>query len=302
MRWKRTGGRDVIDTRGSGGGRRGGGFGGGRMPMPGGGRGRIGGGIGLVGVLLFLAVQLLGGGGSGYSVAPAFDEPAAPIEGQPIPASQDPERDLRDFSAYVFTDAQDGWEETFRQAGRAYDRAELVLYRSGLRTGCGGATSAVGPFYCPADQRVYLDLSFYRDMETQLRASGDFAWAYVIAHEVGHHVQKLLGTSDEVRRLQADSPGESNELSVRLELQADCYSGVWARSVYEEGALEQGDLEEAITASQAVGDDRLQESARGSVDPDSFTHGTSEQRARWFETGRREGDAGACDTFGVETP
>ena len=311
MRWKRTPSRDVIDMRGGGrrrGGFGGGGFGRGRgrmpMPLPGGGRGRVGGGIGLIAVLLFLAVQMLGSGGSssGYPVAPAFEEPPAPIEGQPIPASQDPERDLRDFSAYVFTDAQDAWEEIFRDAGRDYDRAKLVLYRGGVRTGCGSASSAVGPFYCPADRRVYLDLSFYRDMERQLQASGDFAWAYVIAHEVGHHVQNLLGTSGEVRRLQADSPDDANELSVRLELQADCYSGVWARSVSEEGALEQDDLEEAITASQAVGDDRLQRDAGGGVDPDSFTHGTSEQRARWFRAGERAGDANACDTFSVDDP
>jgi uncharacterized protein len=178
----------------------------------------------------------------------------------------------------VFLDAQDMWARTFAEQGRHYRRAKLVLFRGAVQTGCGSASSAVGPFYCPGDGRVYLDLSFYRDMERQLGAGGDFAWAYVIAHEVGHHIQRELGTSDKVRNLQRESPDEANSLSVRLELQADCYGGVWARTVYDQ--LDPGDIEEAIAASEAVGDDRLQSRARGSVDPDSFTHGTSEQRAR----------------------
>ena len=214
-----------------------------------------------------------------------------------IPASQDPERDLRDFSAYVFTRAQEDWERRFERDGKRYERAKLVLYRDGVSTGCGSASSAVGPFYCPADENVYLDLSFYDDMARQLGAPGDFAWAYVIAHEVGHHVQQQLGTSDEVRRLSQESPGEANELSVRQELQADCYSGVWAYSVFAAGDLEEGDVEEATTAAAAVGDDRLQRRAGGSVNPDSFTHGTSEQRTRWFERGRTSGDPADCDTF-----
>jgi uncharacterized protein len=176
-----------------------------------------------------------------------------------------------------------------------------VLYRNGVATACGDATSDVGPFYCPGDQRVYLDLSFYGDMHDRLGAGGDFAWAYVIAHEVGHHVQNRLGTSSEVGRLQREHPDAANELSVRLELQADCYAGVWAHSVYREGDLEQGDIREAIGASEAVGDDRLQ-SATGRVDPDSFTHGTSEQRARWFNAGRERGEPGDCDTFSVDEP
>jgi uncharacterized protein len=176
----------------------------------------------------------------------------------------------------------------------------MVVYRGGVRTdGCGAASSAVGPFYCPGDERVYLDLSFYRDMKSQLGASGDFAWAYVIAHEVGHHVQKLTGTSAQVRKLQASEPDQANALSVRLELQADCYAGVWAKAVFDQ--LEQGDLEEAINASQAVGDDRLQRRARGSVDPDSFTHGTSAQRAKWFHAGYDGGQPAACDTFSTDS-
>jgi uncharacterized protein len=294
MKWRRLEKTpDVIDRRGA---RTGGG-----MQIPGGLRG-AGGAAGVIGILIILAIQLIGGGGAGsaFDVDNQFgDQVGAP--GDPgsaaIPANQDPERDLRDFSAYVFTRAQQDWERTFERQGSAYDRAKLVLYRDGVSTGCGSASSAVGPFYCPADQNVYLDLSFYDDMSSQLGAQGDFAWAYVIAHEVGHHVQRQLGTSDEVRRISSQDPGRANELSIRLELQADCYSGVWAYSVFAAGDLEEGDVEEATTAAAAVGDDRLQRRASGRVDPDSFTHGTSEQRTRWFEKGRASGDPADCDTF-----
>jgi uncharacterized protein len=289
MRWRRGGGRDsdLIDLRGGGGG-----LGRGGLPV-----GRVGGGVGLVGVLVVLALQLLGGGGA-YSVPTGFDDGTGAPGQQPIPAAQDPERDLRDFSLYVFSNANDTWAGTFRRQGRRFKRARLVLYRSGVRTGgCGSASSAVGPFYCPGDGRVYLDLSFYDDMASQLGASGDFAWAYVIAHEVGHHVQSLRGTSEEVRRLQRADPDQANALSVRLELQADCYAGVWAHAVFDQ--LDQGDVEEAIAASEAVGDDRLQRRAGGSVRPDSFTHGTSEQRARWFSTGQASGEPADCDPFSV---
>jgi uncharacterized protein len=290
MRWRRPGkSGDVIDARGGGGG------------MPGG-RVAIPGGLGIAGVIVFVLIQLLGGGGGGpaFGVDNQFGETPQAPEAQGIPADQDPERDLKDFSAFVFIRAQDTWEELFQRAGRPYERAKLVLYRGGVSTGCGSASSAVGPFYCPADQRVYIDLSFWNDMERQLGAPGDFAWAYVIAHEVGHHVQQQLGTSDEVRRLQSENPEDRNPLSVRLELQADCYAGVWASTVFEE--LEPGDIEEAITASEAVGDDRLQGRAGGSINPDSFTHGSSEQRARWFNRGRERGEPGDCDTFAVDNP
>ena len=166
---------------------------------------------------------------------------------------------------------------------------------------CGDATAAVGPFYCPADERVYLDLTFYEDMRSQLGASGDFAWAYVIAHEMGHHIQLITGTSAEVDRLSRESPDEANELSVRQELQADCYSGVWASTIFAEGDLEAGDLDEAFGAAEAVGDDRLQEQAGGRVNPDSFTHGTSEQRREWFERGYESGAPADCDTFAAES-
>jgi predicted metalloprotease len=252
---------------------------------------RAGGGLGLTGVLIFLAIQLLGGGSS-FDVPVGFDGGTTSAQGEPIPASQDPDRDLRDFSAYVFTDVQDSWARTFKAQGRDYERAKLVLYSGRTGTACGAGSAAQGPFYCPADRRVYLDLSFYRDMESQLRAGGDFAWAYVIGHELGHHVQNLLGQSDKVEQLTRENPGDRNALSVRQELQADCYSGVWAHSVFDQ--LEKGDIEEAMAASQAVGDDRLQGSR---ANPDSFTHGTSAQRLKWFEAGQGQGEPADCDTF-----
>ena len=264
------------------------------------------GGLGLAGVILFLVIQVLSGGGGsqgGFAVDDPFGQaveaPAA--DGRGIPASQDPEADLKEFSTYVFSNTLDTWTAIFREQGEPFERAQVVLYRDAVRTGCGDASSQVGPFYCPADKRVYLDLSFYGDMERELGAPGDFAWAYVIAHEVGHHVQQQLGTSDEVSRLQRDNRDEANQLSVRLELQADCYAGVWAQSVFAAGDLEPGDVEEAIRASGAVGDDRLQRRSGGQVDPDSFTHGTSEQRTAWFNRGRESGEPGDCDTFSAES-
>ena len=285
----------MIDVRGRGGG---------GLSM---GRGvTIPGGLGLAGVIIFLLVQVLSGGGGS---AGAFDvdnpfgqAPQAPAaDGGGIPAAQDPERELKDFSVYVFSNTLDTWAKLFQDQGNGFQRAKVVLYRDAVSTGCGNASSAVGPFYCPADQRVYLDLSFYGDMENELGAPGDFAWAYVIAHEVGHHVQQQLGTSTEVSRLQQEHPDEANELSVRLELQADCYSGVWAHSVFAAGDLEKGDVQEAIRASAAVGDDRLQRRAGGQVNPDSFTHGSSEQRTEWFNRGRASGEPADCDTFSPES-
>jgi uncharacterized protein len=260
------------------------------------------GGVGLVGVIVYILIQVLSGsGGSGAAFGvddPLAQSPEAPAaDARGIPAAQDPERDLRDFSAYVLTNTLNTWERIFSGAGEPFNRAKVVLYRDAVSTGCGDASSAVGPFYCPADQRVYLDLSFYGDMERKLGASGDFAWAYVIAHEVGHHVQQQLGTSDQVERLRRSEPDQANALSVRLELQADCYAGVWAHSVYTAGDLEEGDVREATQASAAVGDDRLQRQATGTVNPDSFTHGSSEQRTEWFNRGRASGDPADCDTF-----
>ncbi len=287
MKWKRGGSTaDVIDVRGGGGRRRGG-------ALP------VGGGLGVVGVIVFIAIQLLGGGGTGgFDIPAGFDTAARAPSGEPIPADQDPEKDLKDFSVYVFNSVQATWERTFSAQGQQYGRAKLVLYRDGVDTACGSASSAVGPFYCPGDKYVYLDLSFYGDMERQLQASGDFAWAYVIAHEVGHHVQQQLGTSAEVDKVRRSDPDRANEASVRLELQADCYAGVWAHAVFDK--LEPGDVDEAIRASEAVGDDRLQQQAGRGVNPDSFTHGSSAQRHAWFERGRKRGEPADCDTFSVE--
>jgi predicted metalloprotease len=277
----------VVDVRG-----RSSGIPGGRVALPG--------GLGLVGVIIFVAFQLLGGGAA-YSVPSGFDDGTQGAGGSGIPADQDPDKDLKDFSSNVFNNTQRTWEKTFAGQGRPYRRAKLYLYRGAIDTGCGSATSAVGPFYCPTDGHVYLDLSFYRDMRQQLGADGDFAWAYVIAHEIGHHVQRELGTSDQVRRLEQESPDQQNALSVRLELQADCYAGVWARSVFEAGDLDETDIPEAMRAAEAVGDDRLQKRARGTIDPDTFTPGSSAQRARWFDTGRTGGEPAACDTFSPDS-
>jgi predicted metalloprotease len=300
VRWRRGGGRssDVIDARGGGMSPRGG------LSM---GRGvTIPGGLGLAGVIVFLLIQVLSGGGAsagGFGVDNPFGQaPQAPAaDPQGIPAAQDPERNLKAFSTYVFSQTLDTWAQLFREQDESFERAKVVLYRDAVTTGCGDASSAVGPFYCPGDRRVYLDLSFYSDMETKLGAPGDFAWAYVIAHEVGHHVQQQLGTSEEVSRMQRDNPSDANALSVRLELQADCYSGVWAHTVFAAGDLDKGDVREAIRASGAVGDDRLQRRATGQVDPDSFTHGSSEQRTEWFNRGRASGEPADCDTFSAET-
>jgi predicted metalloprotease len=292
MRWRRSPGdsSDIEDRRGAGGG-----WGFGRFPG-----GRIGGGIGgagIIGVIVALLVVFLGGGGGrAFDVGPSLDPfPAAPAADENV--VDDGPDPLKEFAVFVIRDVNDSWVVVFEAAGRTYERAPLVLFTNAVRTACGDATSAVGPFYCPADRRVYLDLGFFRELERRFGAPGDFAQAYVIAHEVGHHVQNLLGIMGQVQTLQAQSPGDANELSVRLELQADCLAGVWAHSAYVENQLEEGDLEEGLAAAAAVGDDRIQERATGRIDPESFTHGTSEQRKEWFLRGFQEGTIAACDTF-----
>jgi len=264
MRWRRSSDdSDVIDQRSSGGGGMG-------MPI---GLPRAGGGLGVLGVVIFLAIQLLGGS-SGGSVG---------LAPQTVPGAPQAEDGLRDFSVYVFHDTQSFWAGQIQN----YEHAKLVLYRGGVDTGCGSASSAVGPFYCPRDQRVYLDLSFYSDMTGQLGAKGgDFAWAYVIAHEMGHHVQEQLGLPRP----------RNNAASVQLELQADCYAGVWAHHVDTSGDLQQGDVAEALDAASSVGDDRLQKRATGSINPDSFTHGTSAQRVAAFERGQSGGRPQDCQS------
>ncbi len=202
----------------------------------------------------------------------------------------------------MLASTEDVWTDIFRQQGRTYTKPTLVLFTDAVHSACGEAGAAVGPFYCPGDQKLYLDLSFFNDLQTRFRAPGDFAQAYVIAHEVGHHVQNLLGTMDRVDSVRGrTSEAEANQLSVRLELQADFLAGVWAHYAQQKGILEAGDIEEALGAASAVGDDRLQREGQGYVIPDSFTHGTSEQRIRWFRKGLESGDLRQGDTFSVRS-
>jgi len=262
----------------------------------------IAGGGGVVGIVITVLVLLLSGGSGGVSLPPAFEElpagEAAPSgAGDSVPGAPDPEKRTVQFISFVLDDVQDFWTKQFDESGRKYPRAELVLFRDGVRTACGAATSATGPFYCPGDQTAYLDLGFFSELARRFKAPGDFAQAYVLAHEIAHHIQKVTGVEGRVREAQREDRDAINELSVRLELQADCLAGVWGHSTYERGILEAGDLEEGLTAASAIGDDRIQKEATGRVDPHTFTHGTSEQRMRWFRTGFDTGDPERCDTF-----
>jgi predicted metalloprotease len=285
VRWKRGVGRDQIEDRRGGGGRRGG------VALP------VGGGLGGLGLVVVLLLMFVGGGSGGVGSVPGL-EPFPDAGGTGIPESRDPDAELKDFVGFVVDDVQDSWARAFAEAGQEYRATRLVLFTSAVSSGCGQASSATGPFYCPADSKVYLDLGFFRELASRFGAPGDFAQAYVIAHEFGHHVQNVLGISDDVRSAQRENPDEANELSVRLELQADCFAGVWAHSAFEEGSLEQGDLEEGLAAAEAVGDDRIQSQAGREANPETWTHGSSEQRARWFRTGFDSGDPNGCDTFG----
>jgi uncharacterized protein len=256
----------------------------------------VGGGIGTV-VLLLLALALGVDPGallrSGGGPAPPVAAPAG---------STSPEEDrLTDFVSVILADTEDTWGQLFRGMGATYQEPTLVLFTGSVQSGCGYASAQVGPFYCPADRRIYLDLVFFDQLHQRFGAPGDMAQAYVIAHEVGHHVQTLLGISAEVSSRQRALPTEeANDLSVRQELQADCFAGIWGHFAdRSRGLLEVGDLEEALAAAAAIGDDRLQERARGYSVPESFTHGTSAQRARWFRAGFETGDPARCDTFGV---
>jgi predicted metalloprotease len=252
------------------------------------------GGVGLVGVIVVLLLNLLGGGG-GFDIGVPLDDVSAGVGGPKNPPPRN------EFVEFVFDDVQRTWDGMFTEGGSRYDPAALVVFTHSVQTsGCGAATSAVGPFYCPADAHVYLDQEFFDELASRFGAPGDFAQAYVIAHEVGHHVQNLTGTSDDVRRLQQDDPDSANELSIRLELQADCYGGVWGASAGERGLLQSGDLEEGLDAAAAVGDDRIQEAATGRIDQDTWTHGSAEQRTHWFRRGFESGDPGSCDTFSVD--
>lgn len=215
--------------------------------------------------------------------------------------SQEEEQALSRLSGAVLTKTEQVWGNYFRQQGMVYKKPTLVLYYDATHSACGTGQAAMGPFYCPLDQKIYLDLSFYDDMRRKMRAAGDFAFAYVIAHEVGHHIQNLLGISEKTHDAQrrAGSRAEANRISVLVELQADCFAGVWGHQIRNEGRLDDGDVEEAFAAAQAVGDDRLQQQSTGRVVPDSFTHGSSKQRLEWFRKGLQSGNPNVCNTFAV---
>ena len=310
MRWKgRRGSRNIEDRRGVGGRRRAG-----RLQLPGGfgrggfrrGRGlprRMGRrGIGGIGMIVFVLIALYFGVDPGLLLqgSPSLDAPSS--TGSQAPRSAE-EEELAAFVSVVLADTEETWHGLFERAGRRYVEPKLVLFTDTVRSGCGYAQSAMGPFYCPLDQKVYIDLAFYRDLRSKLGAPGDFAQAYVIAHEVAHHVQTLLGISEKVHDLrQQVSQSESNALSVRMELQADCLAGLWAHHADRQlQIIEAGDIEEALNAASSIGDDRLQRRSGGAVVPDSFTHGSSAQRVRWFKRGLESGDMERCDTFSADT-
>ena len=301
MLWKgRRQSSNIEDRRGMGGGMRfpgggfGGGFGGGRMR---------GGGLGIGGIIVLCIIAwalginpltlLSGDLGSG-----GYVEEQTP--GGSFSSPQDEE--LKQFVSVVLADTEDTWHQLLPQIGAQYREPKLVLFSGGAQSACGFAQSAVGPFYCPGDEKVYLDLDFFGELSRRFGAPGDFAQAYVIAHEVGHHVQNVLGIEGQVSKARANmSESESNALSVRVELQADCFAGVWANHANQErGLIEAGDIDEALKAASAVGDDTLQKQATGRVMPDSFTHGSAEQRKHWFETGYRSGNITDCDTFNAK--
>ncbi len=250
--------------------------------------------LGVGGILLVLVFSLLTGTDLSSILSMGGGQPQAP----PSQESLDAEQELVSFVSFVLDDAQAMWSRLFAGSGIDYQEAQLVLFRGSVSTACGSASSALGPFYCPADQYAYIDLAFYEELRERFGADGDFAQAYVLAHELGHHVQNLLGTMGEVQAAQQSQPAQSNSLSVALELQADCYAGIWANSVAAKGLMERGDLEEGLGAAAAVGDDRIQQGAGRQVNPESFTHGSAEQRMRWFRTGFETGDPNACNTFG----
>ena len=283
MRW-REGRRssNVVDQRGMGGG-------GLPMGLPGGLRGSGMGGVGLLAFIIIAVAlgvdptQILSGGGT--------------VNGPSNYAPSAEEDELKDFVSVVLADTEDSWAQILTTQSEHYRYPKLVLFSGSTDSACGYATAAVGPFYCPGDERVYVDLQFLSDLKTQFGAPGDFAQAYVIAHEVGHHVQKILGVMDR-RDAHGGRTEGANGLSVRTELQADCFAGIWAHYADKsQGVIEPGDIQEALGAASAVGDDRLQKEAQGRVVPDTFTHGTSAQRARWFTKGYQSGELEACDTF-----
>jgi uncharacterized protein len=286
MRWTPGGvSGDIEDRRDQSGGSSGGGFGGMRLGL---------GGLLILFVLSLIFKQnffaLLGGGDASTSGSAAVS--------MPDPARDAAEKPLVQFVSFVLDDTQKTWDELLpQQTGTPYRHAKLVLFRDATRSACGGAESATGPFYCPGDEKVYIDLSFYDELKRRFGAPGEFAQAYVLAHEVGHHIQKLIGVESKVRQFQSQNPGSANAASVQLELQADCFAGVWAHSTQQRGLLEQGDVQSALGAAAAVGDDHIQQMTRGRVQPETFTHGTSAQRMDWFNRGFNSGTISACNTF-----
>ena len=284
MRWDEMRQSDNVEDRRSGGG---------GLPVKGLGIG----GIVVVGLLSLLLgknpLEVLG------LVQQVQQHAAAPSQGQ---APAGPADQGKQFVSAILGDTEDTWGQLFQQSGKQYQRPKLVLFRNAVASACGQASSAVGPFYCPGDSKVYLDLGFFDELHTRFGAPGDFAQAYVIAHEVGHHVQNLLGISEQVHRKQQQvGKKAANALSVRLELQADCFAGVWGHYAETRHLLESGDMEEALTAANAIGDDTLQRNASGHVAPDSFTHGSSAQRIKWFKQGFESGDTRQCNTFGAQS-
>jgi uncharacterized protein len=289
MRWQDGGeSSDIEDRRDESGGGGGGGFGFGGMH------------IGIGGALILLVLSLIfhqnffallgGGGGSAVQSGPATSGPANTARDQA-------EEPLVHFISFVLDDTQKTWAEILpQQTNRQYHKAHLVLYRDYTQGGCGNAESATGPFYCPSDQKVYIDLGFYDELKRRFGAPGQFAQAYVLAHEMGHHIQNILGIE---RQAEQGTRQGANSSSVKLELQADCFAGIWAHSTQQRGMLEQGDIESALGAAAAVGDDRLQKMSTGHISPDSFTHGTSAERQKWFTAGFNSGQIASCNTFGT---
>jgi hypothetical protein len=260
----------------------------------------IGGGFGLphlgIGGFLIILVLSLVFHRNFFSLFGGGSMSTGTTQSRPVnDASEEPEVH---FVSFVLDDAQRTWQSVLAQQGVQYRHAKLVLFRDAVNSACGLAQSETGPFYCPVDEKVYIDLSFYDELKRRFGAPGDFAQAYVLAHEIGHHVQKVLGIEGQVQRAMRENPDQRNQLSVRLELQADCFAGIWGHSTQQRDILEAGDVDEAIRAAAAVGDDRIQKATTGEVKPDTFTHGSSEQRTHWFKQGMDSGSISACNTFG----
>ncbi len=312
MRWQgRRESENVEDRRDEGGGDDdGGGFG---TPFPGGGGFQIplgqGGGVGIVGLIVIVGIALLLGvdprvilGGGGADQMPGGRQIQLPHEAGDRAVSAEDES-MKKFVSVILGDTEDTWSRIFAEKGQRYTPPKLVLFRNGIQSGCGLASAQMGPFYCPVNRKIYVDLSFYELLKRRFKAPGEFAQAYVIAHEVGHHIQNLQGRLEAVQRLQTAASGsERNAIQVKVELQADCYAGVWAKNTDRiNKVLEPGDIELALRAASAIGDDAIQKSTRGYAVPDLFTHGSSEQRVRWFKRGYDSGSMSDCDTFNADT-